>query len=105
MKKEVKKTTTVNLKTILKYKAMEKKKKEDFNVGKAVTAQNEYQKRTGSPAFPPSSGVCWVCRKNIYVPYEYKGANGETYLVGITVKEAGERLITGCPHCNRSYCD
>lgn len=24
---------------------------------------------------------------------------------GITVKEAGERLVAGCPHCNRSYCD
>lgn len=24
---------------------------------------------------------------------------------GITTLEAAESLVTGCPHCNRSYCD
>ena len=27
------------------------------------------------------------------------------YTTGISVERAGRELITGCPHCNRTYCD
>lgn len=86
----------------------------EFNVMKAADAQKEYQKRTGSPDFPPRFGSCWSCRRNIYELYYWKREGGmnikgsesdHTHKTGISVEEAGERLVTGCPHCNRSYCD
>jgi hypothetical protein len=43
--------------------------------------------------FAPYDGVCYDCRKNIYQDYgERKGWSGDAH-------------VTGCPHCNRSYCD
>lgn len=83
-------------------------KKFDINEGRQ--AQFEYQQRTGSPAFPPASGNCWSCSRNIYNPIEqvskdYFTGEEKTRITGITVEEAGNSLVTGCPHCNRSYCD
>ncbi len=49
------------------------------------------EKRTG---FAPSSGVCWKCHQNI--------AEGEN---AITLEKLGDYIITGCPHCHRSFCD
>lgn len=86
----------------------------EYDVMKAAQAQKEYQERTGSPKFPPAFGTCWSCRKNIYELHYWKFEQGQkratneddsTLKTGITVKEAGESLVTGCPHCNRSYCD
>ncbi|WP_252503243.1 hypothetical protein [Sporosarcina sp. Marseille-Q4943] len=85
-----------------------------FDVSEAVKAQKEYQERTGSPSFPPTFGTCWSCNTNIYELYFWNyehgrkvPANEKDFKVktGISVEEAGERLVTGCPHCNRSYCD
>ena len=100
---------------------------EKYNVIKASQAQKKYQKKTGSPKFAPLDGTCWSCKRNIYEPhywktgeltkttavfwesysYEKEETSNEDYdtVTGVTVKEAGDRLITGCPHCNRSYCD
>ena len=44
--------------------------------------------------FAPSNGICWRCHKNIA-----EGANG------ITLEKLGDYIITGCPHCNCSFCD
>lgn len=85
-----------------------------YNVIESRKAQSEYQERTGSPEFPPRSGNCWNCGKNIYEPFHWKFENGRkvpvgeetsTMTTGITVEKAGNELVTGCPHCNRSYCD
>ncbi|WBX80150.1 hypothetical protein PD280_21540 [Virgibacillus salarius] len=58
------------------------------------------------------SGWCWNCNKNIYEPNEKErtlfweeGKPTEKYTTGITVEKAANELITGCPHCNRTYCD
>ena len=49
------------------------------------------ERRTG---FAPVSGICPYCRRNI--------ADGDR---AITVESLGDYIITGCPHCFRSYCD
>lgn len=84
----------------------------EFNVQKSIKAQSKYCERTGSPHFAPHSGVCWNCRRNIYEAVEQKrilywelGQPEQSYTTGINTKKAGEELVTGCPHCNRSYCD
>ena len=40
--------------------------------------------------------------RRIQVPLDSKELHHTT---GITVEEASTKLVTGCPHCNRSYCD
>ncbi|MBU9711104.1 hypothetical protein [Evansella tamaricis] len=77
----------------------------EFNVQKSIKAQEEYCKRTGAPHFAPSSGVCWKCNKNIYNPHEKAVLDGKHYFSGITTEKAASELITGCPHCYRTYCD
>ena len=73
---------------------------ERYNKESAIKAQKELCNRTGNPHFAPSNGNCYSCRMNIYD----KKTVGD-YEKGITVESAGRSLITGCPHCNRSYCD
>lgn len=68
-----------------------------FNVSASIQAQKDYCEREGTPHFAPHSGNCWNCNKNIYEP----GNKG----FGITTERAGSELVTGCPHCFRSYCD
>jgi ribosomal protein S27AE len=71
-----------------------------FDISKSIEAQREFCERTGAPHFAPHKGVCWKCGRNIYNEVD-KG----TYKTGISVEAAASRLVTGCPHCNRSYCD
>lgn len=71
-----------------------------FDVSKAIEAQREYTSENKYPHFAPPSGLCYKCRQQIYSPID-KG----TYITGISVERAGSELVTGCPHCNRSYCD
>jgi len=54
---------------------------------KLIEAQKEYAKKIDAPMFAPTDGRCWGCGKDI-----------------VNEKWATE-LITGCPHCHRSYCD
>ena len=88
----------------------------EFDIAKAAAAQAEYCKRTGAPHFAPESGRCWRCNRNIYEQVGWKAENGKLiqvsldsadlkYTTGIDVEKAGKELVTGCPHCNRSYCD
>ena len=80
-----------------------------FNVQESVRAQAEYCEIKGAPHFAPKNGVCWKCKSNIYEKKDQvygKGTKFEQVLEsGITVEKASSRLVTGCPHCNRSYCD
>lgn len=71
-----------------------------FDSAKARKAQADLCKEKNYPHFAPLSGVCWNCKKDIYQQID-RG----TYKTGISVEQATESLITGCPHCNRSYCD
>lgn len=84
----------------------------EYNVSKSIQAQKEYCDKKGAPHFAPSNGICWKCRKNIYESMENtrvlfwkEGKPEEKYITGITTEKAGSELVTGCPHCNRSYCD
>ncbi len=60
-------------------------------VKEKIKLQAEYQKRTHSPDFAPSDGVCWSCNRQIYEV--------------LSKEYVSTRLITGCPLCHRSYCD
>ncbi|PIF44332.1 hypothetical protein CLU96_1276 [Chryseobacterium sp. 52] len=81
-----------------------------FNIVEAAKAQKQYCDENPSPHFAPTSGRCWSCSRNIYEAVNHKGSewNGvkyPDYVTGISVEKAGRELVTGCPHCNRSYCD
>lgn len=57
----------------------------------AIASQEKYCKDNHDPLFAPQDGFCHSCGKQIYVNgYEDRASN---------------ELITGCPHCHRSYCD
>ena len=97
-----------------KEKAAEPVKK--FDVVKAAAAQAAYCNEKGYPHFAPESGRCWRCNRNIYEQVGWKVDNGRWVQVsldspelklttGIDVERAGKELVTGCPHCHRSYCD
>lgn len=61
-------------------------------VRQAIAAQQQYCKEHKAPHFAPEDGFCYSCGKQIYVD-------------GRDVEYASKNLITGCPHCHRSYCD
>lgn len=63
------------------------------NILEAALAQEKYCDRHGFLQFAPSDGRCWKCSENIY--------NDKGYSVDL----AGSHVITGCPHCNASFCD
>ena len=63
----------------------------DNQIKQKIEAQEKYCKEHKAPHFAPHSGICWSCNKQIYEK--------------ISLEKAATELITGCPHCNRSYCD
>lgn len=77
----------------------------DYDIQKATEAQKEFAISKYAPFFPPLSGLCWSCSENIYLPKEVYRKGKVVGYSGITVKRAGEKLITGCPHCNKSFVD
>lgn len=81
----------------------------EYNIQTAKNAQRNYCESNGFPHFAPENGRCWYCQNNIYELYttQRRGFFNDLYesKTGITVKEAGESLVTGCPHCSRSYVD
>lgn len=108
----------MGIKDLLKMEKLIIKSQKEIN--ECIEAQSEYQNKNGYPDFAPHSGMCWNCNKNIYQNIGYKkdekiphsrGAachtDGEMvdWVSGISSEEARTSLITGCPHCNRSYCD
>lgn len=66
-------------------------------MSKEATVQQkiEAQKRLCAdkkyPHFAPYNGRCFKCNRQIYE--------------AITLESASANLVTGCPFCNRSYCD
>jgi hypothetical protein len=96
----------------------------EYDIQKSIQAQKKLCEEKGYPDFTPSGGVCWACKKNIYEPLGRKRGQSSSwigrtgyrrvescpleeadYITGITVEKAGKELVTGCPHCNISYCD
>lgn len=82
---------------------------QEYNIQLSIKGQKEQCEKTGAPHFAPKSGVCWKCRKNIYTPHKQIHLPGTQYeselTTGISIEKASSQLVTGCPHCNRSYCD
>ena len=73
----------------------------NFHPEKAAKAQEAYCDEHEVPMFAPRDGICEHCGYNIYMPIN--GSRGTIF--GITVEEAGNRLITSCPFCNHSFTD
>lgn len=71
------------------------------NIRRAIAAQKEYCKDNKAPHFAPEDGFCWSCGKQIYA--DYPSVYGTDW--GISTEDASAELVTGCPHCHRSYCD
>lgn len=69
----------------------------------ATVAQSQYCREHGVPHVAPKSGKCWRCEQNIYIPGFRRGDGDPTK--GISVERAGREHITGCPHCNWSFCE
>ena len=64
---------------------------EQYSIEDKIEAQKNYVGRENYPFFAPPNGVCWCCHRQIYERISYKSASTS--------------LVTGCPHCHRSYCD
>jgi hypothetical protein len=75
---------------------------EHYNISEAIEAQERYCKKNGLPYFAPGNGICYRCNKNIYKKIKRDETSIER---GISVEAAGTKLITGCPHCNWSFCE
>jgi hypothetical protein len=82
-----------------------------FDTAKAIEGQKKYCQEEKLPHFAPTSGRCYRCSENIYARIVHQRKDRKTqevigeYTTGIEVEKASSELITGCPHCNRSYCD
>lgn len=63
---------------------------ETINQEEAAKAQVEYCQNNTQPLFAGSTGECFSCKKDIYDV--------------ITVEVASTGVITGCPHCQKSFC-
>jgi len=71
--------------------------KTSLEISKCILAQKKLCEERKLPHFAPENGRCWSCNRNIYQNYDFNGS--------ISKGNTGEKFITGCPHCNRSYCD
>lgn len=78
-----------------------------YDVEESINAQKKYCEEHQAPHFAPNNGRCWSCNQNIYEPgrHVWKGKSDGRESSGITVEKAASELVTGCPHCNRTYCD
>lgn len=74
-----------------------------YNIPEAIKAQDWYCKTKILPRFAPGNGICWSCHQNIYSEKGQTRYEKETH--GYSVESAAGQLITGCPFCNRSYCE
>lgn len=92
------------VKTIVGKEVTESKEEpsEHFNVSESMAAQKRYCEEESYPHFAPEDGICWKCNQRIYAEGKNRMGNPSK---GISVEKAGSVLITGCPHCNWSYCD
>lgn len=56
-----------------------------------INAQKEYCDKNNLPYLAPKNGLCYNCLQQIYMEIKFERAKNS--------------LITGCPHCHRSFCD
>jgi len=80
-----------------------------YDTEKAIEAQNYYCYKNEIINFSPEDGSCFFCGKNIFekrliTPTRVAETLKPRYS-GIDVATAGEELITGCPHCNKTFID
>ena len=80
-------------------------KAQEYNAKKAHDEQERFCSSKELPRFAPYDGVCYRCHSNIYSPKVAYAFDGTVYTTGFDVERAGKMLITGCPHCNASFCD
>jgi hypothetical protein len=86
-------------------------------INECIKAQSNFCEEKNTTLFTPGSGYCYRCHKNIYQNVGWKDiayltrerveSNGDEVdrITGISLEKAGGELITGCPHCNYSFCD
>lgn len=76
----------------------------DKEIAKCIKLQKGFAKKKDCPHFAPKDGICCRCGRNIYQNYEirfFKETRNSKGYANI----AGKELITGCPHCSRTFCD
>lgn len=69
-------------------------------VRSAIKAQEQYCKDNHDPLFAPQDGFCHSCSQQIYADIQTNYGTDWGY-----ADRADNELITGCPHCGRSYID
>jgi len=62
-------------------------KYEEVDRESLIERQKKLCIKINAPFFAPNNGFCWKCGKDM--------VNGDW----------DKELITGCPHCHKSYCD
>lgn len=83
---------------------------------KAYEAQEQFCKEHNVPIFAPGPQegyLCYRCNHNVYsvcravALKDRRGVilDNAAEVPGISVEEAGSRLITGCPFCHASFVD
>lgn len=98
----------------------EQSEDQTFDHARAHAAQKAYCAEKRFPLFAGGGGRCSSCRRNVYdrqtTSHHQRSAVMEDgglvdigeateHVTGISVEEAGRTLVTGCPHCHRSFCD
>jgi len=74
-----------------------------YDAVEAAKAQEHHCNERKVPFFAPRNGWCCYCGRNIFEPYTYR--REPILTTGISVEEAGSRIITSCPHCNHTFTD
>lgn len=69
----------------------------DKETALCIEAQKKYAQKNKTLWFAPSNGICFSCGKNIF--------HSTQWSQGITLEMATNEIITGCPHCFRTFCD
>ena len=72
--------------------------KTNQKIQECIANQNKLCREKGYPHFAPANGVCYRCHRNIYQNYLLN--NGQ-----VSCGKSGLELVTGCPHCNLSFCE
>ena len=99
-------------------------RKSEQEIRKCIKAQEKRISDLKAPHFAPRSGICYCCGRNIYQNYGWRrneylgraiavvrskavvddGAEVD-FVTGHNIERAKNELITGCPHCNWSFCE
>jgi hypothetical protein len=94
---------------------MQLKLKTESELRECSLAQSDHCK--DGPLFAPPGGKCYRCGRNIYQNVGWKEEtlykatevikDGEevSFVTGISLEKAKNEMITGCPHCNYSFCE